>query len=161
MNICREPEMANGEGFDAVIDPHMDPPPNRAEAEDCALQIVRRQEQVRTEAQIFAFLGVLVQASDVPLLAISENDLARQWVQPKIHDLGSVLVRLQDDAVDRYGFYTEQIVLEAAFHAIGARPYPNVERPVPASYLDDKQSGAHRLDVRVLFQMGKCLSSDA
>jgi hypothetical protein len=36
-----------------------------------------------------------------------------------------------------------------------------VERPVPASYLDDKQSGAHRLDVRVLFQMGKCLSSDA
>lgn len=85
--------MDDGQGLDVVINPHMDSAPNGAEAEDCALFDVFGQEQVRSEAQILAFDGILIEASNGPLLVISENYLARQWVQPQIYHLRSVLFR--------------------------------------------------------------------
>lgn len=118
--------MDDGRGLDVLINPQVDSAPNGAEAEDRALLGVFRQEQVRSEAQILAFDGVLVEASDVTLFAISENDLARQWVQPETYDLGSVPFRLQNDPVDFNGFHAEQIALGAGLRASGAWPYSHV-----------------------------------
>jgi hypothetical protein len=54
-----------------------------------------------------------------------------------LNALGTVLLRSKDEPLDRDGFNAQQVSFEVV-RAFGARPYADVERPVPAAYLDEK-----------------------
>lgn len=102
--MAEKSKVGDGVGLGVVTDPHVETLPLRAEAQNDAVQSIRRQEQARVELQLAPFDGFPVQAADIPLFAAIEHDLTWQGIQVELYGLGRMLLRRKNEPVDYDGF---------------------------------------------------------